>query len=219
MRVLVTTGPTREYIDPVRFISNDASGRLGVEIARASHDRGHATCLIHGPINLTAYSPMIPPRVEMVPVVSTAQMSAAIRARYADIDVLFMVAAVADYKPVHVAPQKLKKQGKAEQVFKFSLTEDILRGLGAEKQHQFLVGFNLETERAEEEALRKLVEKNLDLIVLNGPENLGSLVATVAVLDRSGPVASWVELTKAEIAVRLLGLVEARLKTRNASDR
>jgi phosphopantothenoylcysteine decarboxylase/phosphopantothenate--cysteine ligase len=219
MRILVTTGPTREYIDPVRFISNDASGRLGVELARAAQIRGHATCMIHGPINLAAYSPMIPPGVEMVPVVSTEEMSEAIRSRYPDIDVLFMVAAVADYKPVHVAPQKLKKHDKTEQVFKFLLTEDILKGLGAEKQHQFLVGFNLETERAEAEARRKLIEKNLDLIVLNGPENLGSLVATVTVLDRSGPVASWVELTKAEIAVRLLGLVEARLKTRTACDR
>jgi phosphopantothenoylcysteine decarboxylase/phosphopantothenate--cysteine ligase len=209
MKVLVTTGPTREYIDPVRFISNDASGRLGVEIARAAQDRGHPTCLIHGPINLTIYSPMIPPGVDMVPVVSTAEMSAAIRARFAEIDVLFMVAAVADYRPVVYSPQKLKKR-QEEQVFKFRRTEDILMGLGAEKRHQFLVGFNLETEHAEEEARRKRIEKNLDLIVLNGPENLGSLIATVKVLDRDGLVASWVERTKAEIAVRLVTLVEAR---------
>jgi phosphopantothenoylcysteine decarboxylase/phosphopantothenate--cysteine ligase len=206
---MVTTGPTREYIDPVRFISNNASGRLGVEIARAAHDRGHQTCLVHGPINLAVYNPMIPPGVEMVPVVTTAEMSAAIRARYQDVDALFMVAAVADYRPVVYSPQKLKKRT-AEQVFKFSRTEDILKGLGADKSTQFLVGFNLETENAEQEARRKLVEKNLDLIVLNGPENLGSLVATVSILDEDGIVATWADLTKAEIAVRLLGLVEAR---------
>jgi len=206
---MVTTGPTREYIDPVRFISNNASGRLGVEIARAAHDRGHETCLVHGPINLTIYFPMIPPGVELVPVVTTAEMSAAIRGRYPHVDVVFMVAAVADYKPVVYSTQKLKKRT-AEQVFKFSRTEDILKGLGADKSTQFLVGFNLETENAEQEARRKLVEKNLDLIVLNGPENLGSLVATVSILDEGGTVATWADLTKAEIAARLLGLVEAR---------
>ena len=209
MKILVTTGPTREFIDPVRFISNNASGRLGVEIARAAHNRGHTTCLVHGPINLAVFSPMIPPGMEMVPVVTTAEMSAAIKARYPDIDALFMVAAVADFKPVRCAQQKLKKRN-AEHVFAFSRTEDILKGLGAEKRHQFLVGFNLETENAEAETRRKLKEKNLDLIVLNGPENLGSLVATVRVMDRNATVAVWEERTKAEIAARLLGLVEAR---------
>ena len=216
MRVLVSTGPTREYIDPVRFISNNASGRLGVEIARAAAERGHTTCLVHGPINLSVFNPLIPPRVELVPVVTTAEMSQAIRTRYPDVDVLFMVAAVADYRPVHYSPQKLKKHNH-EQVFRFTRTEDILKQLGAAKEHQFLVGFNLETENAEEEARRKLTEKNLDLIVLNGPENLGSLVATVKVIDRRETVATWTELTKAEIAARLLGLAEMRAFTTRTS--
>lgn len=219
MRVLVTTGPTREYIDPVRFLSNDASGRLGVEIARAAQDRGHPTCLVHGPINLTMFNPMIPPGVDMVAVVSTAEMSRAIQERFAGIDVLFMVAAVADYRPVVYAPQKLKRRADgAEQVFTFTRTEDILKGLGARKRHQFLVGFNLETEHAEEEARRKRDEKNLDLIVVNGPENLGSLIATVKVLDRTGVVAVWEERTKAEIAVRLVELVQARWRARLESE-
>lgn len=209
MKILVTTGSTREYIDPVRFLSNDASGRLGVEIARMAHARGHDTILVHGPLSFGAQDLSIPDGVERVPVVTTEEMDREVRARYGALDAVFMVAAVADFKPVHYSTSKLKRRD-PEQVFTFTRTKDILKGLGATKTRQFLVGFNLETENLENEGRRKLEEKNLDLIVLNGPENMGSLEATVRILDRDGIVAVWETLSKAEIAGRLIGLVEER---------
>ena len=215
MKILVTTGATREYIDPVRFISNDASGRLGVEITRQSNERGHDTCMVHGPLHLAVSDIQIPEEVERVAVLTTAEMSREVRARYDTVDVVFMVAAVADFRPIQYSPGKLKRKS-PEQVFKFSRTEDILKGLGADKTHQFLVGFNLETEDPEPEARRKLKEKNLDLIVLNGPENMGSLDATVRVMDIEGITAAWEALSKTEIARRLVMLVEERAGNRDA---
>ena len=209
MKILVTTGSTREYIDPVRFLSNDASGRLGVEIARAAFERGHDTLLIHGPLSIHTQDLLIPEGIEKVPVVTTDEMDREVQARFETTDVVFMVAAVADFKPVRYSSQKLKRRD-PEQVFTFSRTKDILKGLGALKTHQFLVGFNLETEKLEEEGRRKLEEKNLDLIVLNGPENMGRLEATVRILGKEGIVAVWEARPKAEIAELLVGLVEER---------
>ena len=209
MKILVTTGSTREYIDPVRFLSNDASGRLGVEIARIAFERGHETVLVHGPLSIHIRDLTIPDGVEQVPVVTTDEMDREVRARFGATDVVFMVAAVADFKPGHYSTRKLKRRD-PEQVFTFSRTKDILRGLGASKTHQFLVGFNLETEKLEEEGRRKLEEKNLDLIVLNGPENMGRHEATVRILGQEGIVAEWEALPKAEIAGLLIGLVEER---------
>ncbi len=213
MKILVTTGPTQEYIDPVRFLSNAASGRFGVEIARSAAQRGHQVTLIHGPIDMGTFGPLLGPGIERVGIISSEALREAIEARYAATDVVFMVAAVADFTPVHYQPHKIKKQPETEQHFTFRPTQDILKGLGAVKKHQILVGFNLETRGGEEEARRKLVAKNLDLIVLNGPENLGAVEATVKVLAEDRTVASWTQVAKAEIAAHLLEIVEAWPRT------
>lgn len=210
MRILVTAGPTREHLDPVRYLSNASSGRFGVEIARAAADRDHAVTLLHGPID-SAVLGRLPDAVERVPIVSTDDLSKAAHARFAAIDALFMVAAVADFTPIAFSDGKIKKTASDVQTFAFRKTEDILRGLGAAKTHQVLVGFNLETDGGHDEARRKLVAKNLDWIVANGPANLGSDTATVTVLDAGGVVGSWRDRPKHELASELVRLVEARI--------
>ena len=216
MKCLVTAGPTREYLDPVRFLSNASSGRFGAEIARAAAARGHAVDLVHGPVD-SAIVAGLPAAVTPHPVVSTADMSREANARYPDVDVVFMVAAVTDYTPVTYATHKLKKTAADTESFTFRKTEDILRGLGERKRHQFLVGFNLETKAGTAEARRKLEAKHLDLIVLNGPQNLGSECATITVLDANDVVLELADVTKAEAATRLVELAEAGVEEGRAT--
>jgi phosphopantothenoylcysteine decarboxylase/phosphopantothenate--cysteine ligase len=159
--VLVTAGPTVEDIDPVRFVSNRSTGRMGYRVAEAARDRGARVVLVSGPTPLPAPSGM-----EVVAVRSTSDMAAAVERHFAAADVVVMAAAVSDYRPASVAPSKVKK-GDGPLSLELVRTTDILRGLGARKGERFLVGFAAETDRVAEYARGKLREKNLDLIVAN----------------------------------------------------
>jgi phosphopantothenoylcysteine decarboxylase/phosphopantothenate--cysteine ligase len=160
-RILVTAGPTREPIDPVRFVSNPSSGKMGYAIARAAAERGADVLLISGPTGLSA-----PRGVKLRRVDTAAEMAEAVLGEMADMEVIIKVAAVSDYRPVEAAPQKIKK-GRAELLVRMEKTEDILESLGSRKSGQVLVGFAAETEALEQNAMDKLSRKNLDLIVGN----------------------------------------------------
>jgi phosphopantothenoylcysteine decarboxylase/phosphopantothenate--cysteine ligase len=160
-RVVVTAGPTREYIDPVRFISNPSTGLMGYTLAGRAARRGADVLLISGPTSLYA-----PPGVELLSVVTAEEMAGAVKDALAGADVLVMAAAVADYRPSDVAPRKMKKSAGVPDI-KFEATEDILKSISTTKDSCLLVGFAAETDDVIENARRKLEDKKLDLIVAN----------------------------------------------------
>ncbi len=168
-KVLVTAGPTREFIDPVRFVSNPSSGKMGYAVAKAAADRGGDVVLVSGPTALKT-----PFGVSRVDVVSAGEMAAAVFEYMVDMDIIIKVAAVSDYAPVDTAEHKIKK-GDGGIAVQMARTTDILAELGRrKKQHQVLVGFAAETQNLRENALEKLQKKNLDMIAGNlvcGPES------------------------------------------------
>jgi phosphopantothenoylcysteine decarboxylase/phosphopantothenate--cysteine ligase len=161
LKIMVTAGPTRESIDPVRFISNHSSGKMGYAIAERARARGAQVILISGP------SPLTPPwGVDLVPVESAADMADAVKSRFGEVDVVIKAAAVADITPENVSSQKLKKD-ECSDVISLSRTEDILASLGEMKGDTILVGFAAETTDLVKNAKAKLKNKNLDMIVAN----------------------------------------------------
>ncbi|RMD81917.1 MAG: bifunctional phosphopantothenoylcysteine decarboxylase/phosphopantothenate--cysteine ligase CoaBC [Candidatus Dadabacteria bacterium] len=208
-RVLVSAGPTREPIDPVRCITNRSSGRTGYAIAAAARRRGARVTLVSGPVALR------PPRGCQVEAVETAeQMNEAVRRLVADADVVVMVAAVADYRPVRSEPQKIKKD-KERLTIELERTPDILGGLRELGGQRILVGFAAETENVREQALEKLRRKSLDMIVANdvGRADAGFDAETNAavIIDRWGREEQTGLVAKEELAERILDRVVALL--------
>ncbi len=163
MKILISAGPTREKIDPVRYISNRSSGKMGYALAEAAVKSGASVTLVSGPVSLTPPSGL----ALLISVESAAEMTDAIRKEAESSDVIIMCAAVADYRPVMAAEQKLKKKGE-RLILELEPTEDILAGLGGRKKStQILVGFAAETEKLLEHAEDKLKRKNLDWIIAN----------------------------------------------------
>lgn len=161
-KVLVTAGPTQEAVDPVRFITNHSTGKMGYAVAENCMQRGAEVTLVTGPVSIE------PPRfVEVVPVVSAADMAEAVKSRAAGQDIIVMAAAVADYRPMHPAEEKIKKKNDSS-VLELERTEDILAYLGAHRHEgQFICGFSMETENLLENSHAKLVRKKVDMIVAN----------------------------------------------------
>jgi phosphopantothenoylcysteine decarboxylase/phosphopantothenate--cysteine ligase len=169
-RILVTAGPTYEAIDPVRFIGNHSSGKMGFAIAHQLAEQGASVTLVTGPTALTIQHPS----VQRVDVTSAAEMLEACLLQYETADACVMSAAVADYTPVNVSEQKIKKQD-AEFCIDLKKTTDILKVLGERKRGgQLLIGFALETQNEEQNAINKLKKKNLDLIILNSLNDSGA---------------------------------------------
>lgn len=201
-RVLVTAGPTREAIDPVRFISNHSTGKMGYAIARVASRRGAQVTLISGPTNLNK-----PLGVRVIDVTSAGEMYDAVVANYKDADIIIKSAAVADYTPTTVANQKMKKSDD-DMSIELTRTEDILAWLGQHKlDNQKLCGFAMETENLLENATAKLKKKNADMIVANSiaTEGAGFGVDTnVATLITSDGAESLEKMSKEELAAVIL---------------
>jgi len=169
--VLITAGPTRERIDPVRYISNFSTGKMGYAIAAAAARRGARVTLVSGPVSVKTTDPSI----TVVPVESAREMLAAAQDAFGDADITILCAAVADYAPAEVADHKMKREKVAEPVIRLVANPDIAATLGAARRPgQVLVGFALETDDAEINALDKLRRKNLDMIVLNSLADTGA---------------------------------------------
>ncbi|NTV88998.1 MAG: bifunctional phosphopantothenoylcysteine decarboxylase/phosphopantothenate--cysteine ligase CoaBC [Clostridiales bacterium] len=161
LRILVTAGPTREPIDPVRYISNRSSGKMGYSVAGEAAERGAKVILVSGPVSLEC-----PPGVELVNVLTAQEMHDAVFSSYEDCDVIIMIAAVADYRCAEIADRKIKKKSD-EMIIKLEKNPDILKELGAKKGDRLLVGSCAETNDVLENALGKIKSKNLDLIIAN----------------------------------------------------
>lgn len=168
-KILVTAGPTYEAIDPVRFIGNHSTGKMGFDIAKAAADLGAEVILVSGPTHLQLNHSL----VTMERVTSAEQMYEACHRYFNNVDAAVAAAAVADYRPKNVASQKIKKNDEAFSI-ELEKTKDILASLGEIKKHQFLIGFALETENEIEHAKQKIQKKNLDLIVLNSLNDEGA---------------------------------------------
>lgn len=209
-RVLVTAGPTREALDPVRYLTNYSSGRMGYAIAKAASSRGAEVTLVSGPTALPR-----PGYVEVVDVVSAQDMYAAVTDRADQMDIIIKAAAVADYRPANIADQKMKKSDD-ELSIPLERTKDILAELGARKRPgQFLCGFSMETEHLLENSQKKLVKKHLDLIAANNVkvEGAGFGVDTnVLTLISPDGVRKLPLLSKDEAANALLDEILLRMK-------
>ena len=212
--VLVTAGPTVEDIDPVRFVSNRSTGKMGYRLAEAARDRGARVILVSGPTEVPA-----PARVDLVRVRSAEEMAAAVTGRVGEATIVAMAAAVSDYRPAAVAPSKLKKtDGPAR--LELVRTPDILRSLGAAKGERFLVGFAAETESVVENARKKRAEKRLDLIVANDVSTDGAGFASernaATLIDELGEVAVPLA-SKRELAERIWDRVAEIRRSRSGS--
>ncbi|MCG3148353.1 MAG: Coenzyme A biosynthesis bifunctional protein CoaBC [Verrucomicrobiae bacterium] len=203
---LITAGPTREHFDPIRYVSNRSSGKMGYALAGAAARVGQVT-LVSGP---TALKP--PAGVEFVQVLSAAKMAKAVFGRYAKVDVVIMAAAVCDYRPRQVANRKLKKTGK-KFVLELEPTTDILLELGRRKRRQILIGFAAETNDVEHFAQDKLRRKNLDLIVANDTRAFEGETNIVTLIHRDGRVEHLPEMTKAKVAREILKRALAACQT------
>jgi len=198
-KILVTAGPTYEAIDPVRFIGNHSSGKMGYDIAKAAADAGAEVILVSGPTHLNIQHEYI----QMRRVMSAQEMYEACHEYFDQVDTAVSAAAVADYRPKNVASQKIKKNDAAFSI-ELEKTKDILASLGEVKKNQFLIGFALETENEIEHAKQKIQKKNLDLIVLNSLNDTGAGFGKptnkVTFIDRNFLVEPMELKTKEEVA-------------------
>jgi phosphopantothenoylcysteine decarboxylase / phosphopantothenate---cysteine ligase len=209
--IMITAGPTREELDPVRFISNHSSGKMGYALARAAQHRGARVILVSGPVNLTP-----PFGVELVAVESAGEMHKAVMGRAGECTVIIKAAAVADYRPVERSAAKIKKKS-AELSLQLVKTPDILAELGRLEKGPFLVGFAAETGDLSEFATRKLHEKNVDMIVANdvSQSDAGFNVDTnrVRLFFRDGRDVECALMSKDDLANVILDQVETELRS------
>ncbi len=205
-KILVTAGPTHEPIDPVRFIGNRSSGKMGFALANAAALRGADVTLVSGPVSLGT-----PRNVKRIDVETAEQMHNAVMTLAKKQDIIIMSAAVADYSPASTVKEKIKKQN-AELLLQLRSTPDILRSLGEKKKKkQLLIGFALETENELTNAQQKLQKKNLDLIVLNSTNDEGATFGTdtniVTLIDNKGTVNKLPKMSKFDVATEILNYV------------
>jgi phosphopantothenoylcysteine decarboxylase / phosphopantothenate---cysteine ligase len=205
--VVVSAGPTYENLDPVRFIGNYSSGKMGFEIAKAASNLGANVTLVSGPSHesVTGYP------IERINVVSAQDMYNAMHANFEKTDVVVMSAAVADYRPKEMAEQKIKKENDDNLVIELVKNPDILKSLGEIKTHQLLVGFALETNNEQEYAKKKLAKKNLDFIVLNSMQDKDAgfqkNTNKITIIDKDLTMQQFDAKSKADVAKDILNVV------------
>ena len=205
-RILITSGPTRQYIDPVRYLSNASSGQMGYCLAEAALQLGHEVVIVSGPVQLT-----YPEGCEVVEIVSTEDLLRVCREVFPGCDGLIGAAAPCDYQPVEVADHKIRKTGDSL-VIKLVETPDVVATLGSEKKKgQWTVGFALETDDARFRAITKLEKKSCDLVILNGVAALDSADNEVEIIAPGGQVLQAIAGSKQQVAAAILNLINQEL--------
>ena len=203
--ILITSGPTRQYLDPVRYLTNASSGRMGAALAEAAVEAGHQVTVVSGPVEV-AY----PAGSEVIPVVSTDEMLTAALKVFPHCDGLIAVAAPCDYRPATVAPHKIHKSGSGLRL-ELVETPDIVAALAAEKAQQWLVAFALETEDRHLRAMRKLEAKSCDLIVVNGPAAIDATDTHLEILGKEGQLLGGFSGPKGAVARDIFALIQRQL--------
>ncbi|MDG2384048.1 MAG: phosphopantothenoylcysteine decarboxylase [Pirellulaceae bacterium] len=205
-RILITSGPTRQYLDPVRYLTNASSGRMGKALANAAALAGHEVIVISGPVEVEYDKGM-----EVVPIVSTEEMLDAAKHLFESCDGAIGVAAPCDYRPTKVEAQKISKTGEPL-TLQLIETPDVVATLGARKRSdQWVVGFALETDDHRFRAIRKLEEKSCDLIVLNSPEAMNSPETRVEILNPAGNVVRAIAGAKSAVAAEIVTIIDQQL--------
>lgn len=205
-KILITAGRTEEAIDPVRYISNSSTGKMGIAIAEAARDYGAEVTLILGKVSVE-----IPKGVEVYKITSAIEMEETVMKYYSDTDIAVMTAAVADYRPKKYYEQKIKKTNE-ELIIELVKNPDILLEMGKIKTNQFLVGFAAESENLLENAKSKLIKKNLDLIVANDASNFGKDTNKIFFIDKEKVVEEIEEKTKKELGFLICDEILKRLE-------
>jgi phosphopantothenoylcysteine decarboxylase/phosphopantothenate--cysteine ligase len=211
-RILVTAGPTQEPIDPVRYVGNRSSGKMGYAIANAAAQRGAAVVLVSGPVSLPA-----PRNVHRVAVTTAEEMYDAVQREFSSVDLVVMAAAVADFAPVGPSDSKIKREALKGETITLELRRnpDILKTIARQKKQQLLVGFALETENEVENARRKLREKQLDMVVVNNPREegagFGADTNVVKIVTADGDVEALPQMAKFDVANEILNRIVPRL--------
>lgn len=205
-KILITSGPTRQYLDPVRYLSNASSGMMGKCLAEAALEAGHEVVVVSGPVNL-----QYPAEATRIDVVSTADMLQAATEVFKDCDGMIGAAAPCDYQPINVADHKIKKSG-THLMLELVETEDIVASLGANKTpSQWTVGFALETEDARFRAIGKMQRKNCDLVVLNGVSAIDSSDNSIEIIGSDGTTLHQFAGPKPKVAVAILTTIQTHL--------
>jgi len=205
MRILITAGPTREYFDKVRYLTNASTGQMGYALATAAREHGHEVILISGPVHLPP-----PAGCELIRVESTNDMREAAVREFSRCDGVIATAAVCDYTPRQRVDGKIAKTG-GPLILELVETPDILAELGCTKAHRWAVGFALEAASGYEHALVKMREKNCDAIVLNGPSAIGSPDNEINLLDKTGNIALHFAGSKRKVAEAIMGWIDSHL--------
>jgi len=205
-KILVTAGGTKEAIDPVRFISNRSSGKMGLALASEALKRGAKVTLISTASNLQTS-----PQINLIPVNTTEEMFKAVKSNLSQNDILFMTAAVSDFQPKLASNHKIKKNG-AGKVLELSPAVDILKEISKNKNGKILVGFSLETDNQIENAKKKMKDKKLDMVIVNGPEAIGSDSNQATLIDGSGKLKRLPLMPKTELANKILDEVTHLIK-------
>lgn len=204
-KILITSGPTRQYIDAVRYLTNASSGRMGRGLVLASLAAGHEVVVVSGPVEVD-----YPAECRVVPIVSTEEMLAAAASEFESCDGLIGAAAPCDYRPMHVEPGKIAKTGEPLQL-RLVETDDVVATLGAKKGTRWVVGFALESEDHRLRALAKLERKHCDLMVSNGVAAMNAADNEVEVLTPDGEVVGRFTGPKDEVAAGILGVIGEKL--------
>ncbi len=204
-RILITSGPTRQYLDPVRYMTNASSGRMGRALVGAALEAGHEAVVVSGPVDVE-----YPARAQVLPVISTEEMLETCLNVFPDCDGLIGAAAPCDYRPVKIAPHKIAKTGEPL-TLRMVETPDVVALLGAIKQSQWMVAFALETEDQRMRALQKLERKSCDLIVVNGADAIHASNTTVEIINADGDVLLDAAGSKDEVARGILRVVQKQL--------
>ena len=210
LRFLITAGPTREYLDPVRFLTNASSGKMGYACATAALRRGHKVKLISGPVHLNP-----PKRAEIIEVVSSRQMARATLDSFQQADCVIMTAAVCDYRPKKRQPKKITKTP-GDLVLRLERTADILASLGRSKTTRVLIGFAVQDEAPLRNARRKMSAKNLDAIVLNSPKAFAADRLDAEIITADGQRQPFNHVLKSSLASAIVKTAEQLLTIRRA---
>ncbi|WP_404452542.1 bifunctional phosphopantothenoylcysteine decarboxylase/phosphopantothenate--cysteine ligase CoaBC [Virgibacillus necropolis] len=210
-KLLISAGPTREKIDPVRFFTNRSTGKMGFALAEAAAELGAEVTLVSGPVSLEVSNSTI----KRIDVITAEEMYQAMHDNFSDSDIVIKSAAVADYRPKHIFDDKLKKQT-GEWNVEMERTRDILQSLGEEKENQFLVGFAAETSNPLEYGVKKLQKKNLDAIIINNVSThgagFGSETNIATYVNKSLEREEMPLSSKKDMALQVLGLIERDMK-------